>query len=164
MKILGFSAWFHDSAACLLDDGQLVAFAEEERFSRKKHTPEFPRESIAYCLEAGGVSLDDVDAAVFYFDPPSMVLRNIKYVLSQLPKSMNLFRAGTTVVPVRQRYANLLRIKSILCREFGARGTFPLVTLPHYKTHQGAAFLCSPFDEAAIVTMDIAVDGTTQTI
>src|SRR5258707_15894461 len=77
---------------------------------------------------------------------------------------MNLFRAGTTVVPVRQRYANLLRIKSILCREFGARGTFPLVTLPHYKTHQGAAFLCSPFDEAAIVTMDIAVDGTTQTI
>src|SRR5205823_10621038 len=68
VNVLGFSAWFHDSAACLLRDGQLVAFAEEERFSRRKHTPEFPRQSIAYCLDAGGLRLDDVDAAVLYLD------------------------------------------------------------------------------------------------
>ena len=164
MNILGFSAWFHDSAACLLRDGQLVAFAEEERFSRRKHTPEFPRQSIQYCLDAGGLQLDDVDAVVFYMDPVGMLWRQFKYVLSELPGSLNLFRGGTTVVPVKQRYSNLLRIKSILCEEFHAKGRFSLVTLPHYKTHQGAAFLCSPFDEAAIVTMDIAVDGTTQTV
>ena len=164
MNILGFSAWFHDSAACLLRDGDLVAFAEEERFSRRKHTPEYPRQSIDYCLEAGGLRLDAVDAVVFYLDPRTMFVNNAKYVLQHLPRSVNLFRPGTTVVPIPERYSNLLRIKSILCKTHGADGRFALVTLPHYRTHQGAAFLCSPFEQAAIVTMDVAVDGTTQTI
>jgi carbamoyltransferase len=164
MNVLGFSAWFHDSAACLLRDGQVVAFAEEERFSRRKHTPAYPQQSIEYCLETGGLRLDDLDAVVFYLDPLTLIVNNIWYLLSQFPGSLKLFRAGTTVVPVPQRYSNLLRMKSVLCRNHGASGRFRLVTLPHYRTHQGAAFLCSPFEEAAIVTMDVAVDGTTQTI
>jgi carbamoyltransferase len=164
MNVLGFSAWFHDSAACLIRDGQLLAFAEEERFSRRKHTPEFPRQSIEYCLEAGGLALDDVDAVVFYLDPRTMLVNNLKYLWSQFPRSLNLFRKGTTVVPVGERYSNLLRIKSVLRAQHGGKGDFTLVTLPHYRTHQGAAFLCSPFEDAAIITMDVAVDGTTQTI
>ncbi|HXG13389.1 MAG TPA: carbamoyltransferase C-terminal domain-containing protein [Gemmataceae bacterium] len=163
-NILGFTAWFHDSSACLLRDGQLVAFAEEERFSRRKHTPEYPRRSIEYCLAEGGLTLDELDAVVFYMDPRTMIRNNLWYLLRFFPWSLNLFRKSTTVVPIRERYRNLLNIKPILCREHGAVGRFPLVTLPHYRTHQGAAFLCSPFDDAAIITMDVAVDGTTQTI
>ena len=164
MNILGFSAWFHDSAACLLQDGQMVAFAEEERFSRRKHTPEYPKQAIDYCLREGGLRLDDVDAVVFYLDPRTLILNNLKYVVQHLPGSLNLFRSGTTVVPLGPRYSNLLRIKSILREQHGAKGKFKLITLPHYQTHQGAAFLCSPFDAAAIITMDVAVDGTTETI
>lgn len=164
-KILGFSAWFHDSSACLLVDGKMVAFAEEERFSRRKHTHEYPKKAIEYCLAAGGVlSLDDLDAVVYYINPAYLIRSNIKYVLMNLPKSLNLFRKNTTVVPVPERYSKLLRVKSILCEEHGARGNFRLVTLPHFLTHQGAAFLCSPFEKAAIITMDVAVDGITQTI
>jgi carbamoyltransferase len=164
MNILGFSAWFHDSAACLLRDGQLVAFAEEERFCRRKHTPEYPQQAIDYCLQTAGLHLDDVDAVVFYLDPRTLIVNNLSYVARHLPGSLNLFRGGTTVVPIGPRYSNLLRIKSVLCESHGAKGRFKLVTLPHYQTHQGAAFLCSPFDDAAIITMDVAVDGTTQTI
>lgn len=164
-KILGFSAWFHDSSACLLVDGKLIAFAEEERFTRRKHTPEYPKNAIEYCLAAGKVGkLDDLDAVVYYLNPAYLIRSNIKYVVRHLPRSLNLFRKNTTVVPVPERYFNLLRIKPILCREHGARGDFKLVTLPHFLTHQGAAFLCSPFESAAIITMDVAVDGTTQTI
>ena len=164
MNILGFSAWFHDSGACLMRDGQLVAIAEEERFSRRKHTPEYPHQSIEYVLAAGGLRLDDVDAVAYYLDPRTLFLNQVRHLLAYLPRSLNLLRAGTTMVPVRERYRNLFRIKSILCQAHGAKGRFQLVTMPHYRTHQGAAFLCSPFDEAAIVTMDVAVDGTTQTI
>jgi carbamoyltransferase len=163
-KILGFTAWFHDSSACLLVDGNLVAFAEEERFSRDKHTPEYPKQAINYCLDAGGIALDDVDAVVYYLNPARMIKNNIQYVAEFFPKSLNLFRKNTTVVPIRERYSNLLNIKPIMCKEHGAKGKFKVVALPHYLTHQGAAFLCSPFKESAIITMDVAVDGTTQTI
>lgn len=164
-KILGFSAWFHDSSACLFVNGELIAFAEEERFSRKKHSPEYPVNAIDYCLQAGGgLTLDDLDVVVFYFDPALMIMNNLKYLARFFPKSLNLFRKNTTVVPVSERYSNLLNIKSTLCKQHGARGDFKLVTLPHYLTHQGAAFLCSPLEESAILTMDVAVDGTTQTI
>jgi carbamoyltransferase len=164
-RVLGFSAWFHDSSACLLEDGRLVAFAEEERFTRRKHTPEFPQNAIEYCLEAaGGIGLDDVDTVVFYLNPRLLVRGSIAHVLRFLPKSLNLFRKGTTVVPVKERYTKLFRIREILCETFRARGDFKLVELPHFLTHQGAAFLCSPFESAAVITMDVAVDGTTQTI
>jgi carbamoyltransferase len=162
--ILGFSAWFHDSSACLLTNGDLVAFAEEERFARRKHTPEYPKLAIEYCLKAGGLRLDDLDAVVYYINPALLVKQNISYVARNLPGSLNLFRQNTTVVPVPERYANLLRIKSIMRETHAARGEFKLVTLPHYLTHQGAAFLCSPFETAAVITMDVAVDGTTQTV
>lgn len=164
-KIIGFSAWFHDSSACLIEDGKLVAFAEEERFTRRKHTPEFPHNAIEYCLHsAGGIKLDEVDTVVFYFNPRLLVRNNIEHVLRFFPKSLNLFRKDTTVVPIKERYRNLFRIREILCEQFNAKGDFKLVELPHFLTHQGAAFLCSPFEDSAIITMDVAVDGTTQTI
>lgn len=163
-NVLGFTAWFHDSAACLLQDGQLTAFAEEERFTRQKHTPAYPKRAIEYCLEAGGIDLDQVEAVVYYLDPWTMIRNNLRYVAKFLPGSLNLFRPGATVMPLGARYRNLLRIKPILCREHGARGDFKVVTLPHYLTHQGGAFLCSPFEDAAVLTMDVAVDGTTQTV
>jgi carbamoyltransferase len=162
--ILGFTAWFHDSSACLLEDGKLIAFAEEERFTRRKHTPEYPKQSIEYCLSEKGLSLDNLDAVVFYLDPTTLIKNNIQYIVRFFPTSLNLFRKKTTVVPIGERYKNLFKIKSILCKEHNVRGDFQLITLPHYLSHQGAAFLCSPFEESAIMTMDVAVDGTTQTI
>jgi len=143
----------------------MIAYAEEERFSRRKHSPEYPKLAIEYCLKAGGnLALDDIDAVVYYFNPGLLIRNNFEYVLKHLPGSLNLFRKNTTVVPVPERYRNLLQIKSIMCEAHRARGDFKLVTLPHYLTHQGVAFLCSPFKSAAIITMDVAVDGTTQTI
>jgi len=136
VNILGFSAWFHDSAACLLQDGQLVAMAEEERFSRRKHTPEFPRQSIAYCLETAGLSLDDVDAVVYYLDPPSMLFENCNYVVSQLPAAP-LVPAGTTVVPVQ---AAVLRISSHQfesCAGSSGPQDGSARTLPHYRHESG---------------------------
>jgi carbamoyltransferase len=164
-RVLGFTAWFHDSSACLLADGDVIAFAEEERFSRRKHTPEYPQKAIEYCLAVGGnLGLDDVDAVVFYFNPARLIGSSLRHLARFFPGSLRLFQKNTTVVPVKERYLNLLRIKTILCRKHKARGDFKLVMLPHYLTHQGAAFLCSPFEQAAIITMDVAVDGTTQTI
>lgn len=142
-----------------------MAFAEEERFSRRKHTPEFPKAAIDFCLKtAGGISLDEIDTVVFYLNPRLLVRKNIEHVVRFFPKSLNLFSKGTTVVPVEERYRELFKIRDTLCKQFNAKGNFKLVELPHYLTHQGAAFLCSPFDDAAVVTMDVAVDGTTQTI
>ncbi len=163
-NVLGFTAWFHDSAACLLQDGDLVAFAEEERFTRQKHTPAYPRQAVEYCLETGGIDLDQVEAVVYYLNPWVMIKNNLLYLARFFPRSLNLFRPGTTVVPVGRRFRRLLNMKSVLRRQHRARGDFRLVSLPHYLTHQGGAFLCSPFDQAAVFTMDVAVDGTTQTI
>ena len=142
-----------------------MAFAEEERFTRRKHTPAFPQNAIEYCLQAaGGINLDEVDTVVFYFNPKLLVRSNIEHVLRFFPKSLNLFRKDTTVVPIKERYRKLFRIRGILCEQFNAKGEFKLVELPHFLTHQGAAFLCSPFRDSAVMTMDVAVDGTTQTI
>lgn len=164
-KILGYSAWFHDSSACLVVDGNVVAFAEEERFTRKKHTPDFPKHAIAYCLEAGGMlNLDDIDKVVFYMNTKVLLQNNFLHVARFFPRSLNLFKPGTTVVPLGERYNSLFRKKEILKSTFGARGDFEHAELPHFMTHQGVAFLVSPFKDAAILTMDVAVDGITQVI
>ncbi len=163
-NILGFSGWFHDSSACLVMDGKVVAFAEEERFSRWKHSPEYPKLAIEYCLKQGGIGFDDLDTVVFTSSPSRLIRGSVEAVVRYFPKSLGLFKGSTTTIPVSQRYWNLLRIGSVIRKTHGVQSKFKLVTLDHYKTHLGAAFLASPFEEAAILNMDFATEGNTQTI
>ena len=91
MNILGISCWYHDAAACLLRDGRIVAAAQEERFSRKKHDPSFPRQAIAYCLREGGLSTKDLDLVAFYDKPFLKFERLLETYLSYVPKGLPSF-------------------------------------------------------------------------
>ena len=94
MRILGISAFYHDSAAALVEDGRIVAAAQEERFTRKKHDANFPKEAIAYCLKEAGVALDEVDYVVFYDKPFIKFERLIETYLSFAPEGFHLFQQG----------------------------------------------------------------------
>lgn len=164
VRILGIASWFHDSSAALLEDGKLVSYAEEERFNREKHTPAYPLHSIDWVLASNRVTLDDVDEVVFYLRPDQYLRTGLKAFAAQFPSSLNLLRKNASTVSPLKRLWLMGRLKQILCRRHHARGKFHVVFLDHYRTHQGSAFYASGFDEAAILTMDFAVDGTTEVI
>ncbi len=164
MKILGIGSWFHDSSAALLVDGDLAAYAEEERFNREKHTNAYPQQAIDWALQSNGLKLDDVDEVVFYLNPRKYLWTGVKAAAAAFPHSLKLAGRGAATMSPLARLGNLARLKSILRRNHAARGDFRVVFLDHYRTHQASAFYGSGYDDAAILTMDFAVDGTTETI
>src|SRR5207247_3460127 len=107
---------------------------------------------------------DDVDEVVYYLNPWSYLATGIKAAFANFPKSLALAKEGAATLPPLQRVARLARLKSELRRRHDARGDFKLVCLDHYRTHQASAFFASEFDDAAIITMDFAVDGTTEVV
>ena len=148
MNILGISCYYHDSAAVLLRDGQLIAAAEEERFSRVKHDFGFPHLAIQFCLESGGIKGGDVDYAVFYEKPFRKFDRILMTVLQTYPLSYKVFRESMITWMIDK-----LWVGSKIAAELGiprARVLF----CEHHMSHAASAFLCSPFDEAAILTVD----------
>lgn len=165
MRILGLTAWFHDSSACLVEDGRIVAFAEEERFSRVKHSAAYPSSAVDYCLRQAGIDGSGLNVLVFYLNPLRTARANFAYLLKRFPLSLNLLRPGATLVPMSHRYAQMFNLEQTLTPFLPKGAARPtVVALDHFRTHQASAFLCSPFPEAAILTMDMAIDGTTQTI
>jgi carbamoyltransferase len=164
VNILGISSWFHDSSAALLLDGELVAYAEEERFNREKHTNAYPLHSTDWVLASNKMTLDDMDEVVFYVNPVRYLWTGLKAVMSHFPYSLSLARSNAATMPPMERIWRLSRLKSTLCRNHKAKGKFKLVFLDHYRTHQASAFFASEFNDAAILTMDFAVDGTTEVI
>jgi carbamoyltransferase len=164
MRILGITSWFHDSSAALLEDGDIIEYAEEERFNREKHTPAYPMQAIDWILSSTELSLDDMDEVVFYLRPSQYLWTGAKSVVAHFPGSLGLLRRGASTVPPLRRLWLMSRLKAILCDRHKARGRFKVAFLDHYRTHQGSAFFASGFDEAAILTMDFAVDGTTEVI
>src|SRR4051812_45168320 len=164
MKILGISAWFHDSSAALLVDGDIVSYVEEERFNRDKHTNAYPMRSIEWVLKSSGLTLDDLDDVVYYLNPRKYLWTGLKAVASHFPFSLNLARRGASTMPPLERLWRIEGLKKTLCRNHHANGNFDMVFLDHYRTHQGSAFYASGFDDAAVLTMDFAVDGTTEVI
>jgi carbamoyltransferase len=164
MKILGISAWFHDSSAALLVDGDIVSYVEEERFNRDKHTNAYPMRSIEWLLQSSGLTLDDLDDVVYYLNPRKYLWTGLKAVASHFPFSLNLARRGASTMPPLERLWRIAGLKKTLCRNHHANGNFEMVFLDHYRTHQGSAFYASGFDDAAVLTMDFAVDGTTEVI
>jgi carbamoyltransferase len=97
MRILGLSAFYHDSAAALVEDGRIVAAAQEERFTRKRHDAGFPEEAIKYCLQAGGISLDDVDHVVFFEKPLIKFERLLETYLANAPRGFSSFKIAIPV-------------------------------------------------------------------
>jgi carbamoyltransferase len=159
VQILGISAFYHDSAACLLRDGEIVAAAEEERFTRCKHDAQFPREAVAYCLREAGIKLADVDLVVFYEKPLRKLARLVETYLAHAPRGFRQFRSSATRWLTRR-----LHIRRELDRglDHAYRGRYAFTE--HHESHAGSAFYPSPFDEAAIVTLDGVGEWTTTSI
>jgi carbamoyltransferase len=153
MRILGISAFYHDSAAALIDDGRVVAAAQEERFTRKKHDPSFPHNAIAYCLEEAGVGPDGLDHVVFYDKPFLKFERLLETYIALAPRG---FRSFMMSIPLWLR--EKLFQKSLLRDELGKfAGDFDksrLLFCEHHLSHAASAFYPSPFENAAVLTMD----------
>ena len=139
---------YHDAAAALLRDGQLVAAAEEERFTRKKHDYDFPKHAIEFCLDSAGIKGPDLDYVVFFEKPFRKLDRILATVLQTYPKSWKVFRE-LMITSILDK----LWIASTLEAELGVRKDRVLFS-EHHLSHAASAFLCSPFDEAAILTVD----------
>lgn len=159
MNILGLTSFFHDSAACLVQNGRLVAFAEEERFVRQKRTPLYPRNAVEFCLKQGGITIDEVDHIGYYVSPSQYLIRNIWVGIQHFPDSMGLLKKGAAYIPLHERLLSMIRLRSLIAREHAAkRAQFKLHYIPHYLAHAAAAYLISPFDDSAIITIDAACD------
>ena len=156
--ILGLSCFYHDSAAVLLRDGAIVAAAQEERFTRRRHDPSFPRNAIAYCLREEGITVADLAAIAFYDKPFLKYLdRGVDSFLAAAPHGFSGFRAAL------EGGAGLkLNVRRAIRRELGYAGPvlFPL----HHESHAASAFYPSPFEEAAVVTVDGVGEWQTTTI
>ncbi len=148
MWTLGISCYFHDSAAALLKDGVLVAAAEEERFTRKKHDNGFPHNAIRFCLEYAGISGGDLDHAVFYEKPFLKFDRLLRTSLQAFPRSYLLF-----VQSMRTWLTDKLWVKSHIARTLGLPPARVLFS-DHHLSHAASAYYCSPFAEAAVLTFD----------
>jgi len=148
MNILGISCFYHDAAAALLVDGQLVAASEEERFSRKKHDAEFPKLAIQFCLEQAGLTTADLDYVVFYEKPFVKFERILTTALQTVPRSWKVFGDAMTTWLLDK-----LWVKNVIRAELGVPNDKILFS-EHHLSHAASTFLCSPFDEAAILTVD----------
>jgi len=155
MDILGISCFFHDAAAALLRDGQLLAAAEEERFTRKKHDFEFPANAIEFCLRTGGIAARDLDYVVFFEKPFVKFERLLLTSLQEFPRSYPLFREAMITW-----LGDKLWIKQLIQKRLGVAPEKILFS-EHHLSHAASAFFCSPFDEAAILTVDGVGEWTT---
>jgi carbamoyltransferase len=157
MNILGISAFYHDSAACLIQDGRVVAAASEERFTRKKHDHGFPLNAAKYCLQEGGITVADLDYVGFY-DKPLIKFERILYTyLATFPKSFPSFMKAIPLWLTEK-----LWIPTQIRRALKYEG--PILFAEHHESHAASSFLMSPFDEAAILTVDGVGEWATSTM
>jgi carbamoyltransferase len=147
MNILGISAFYHDSAACLVQDGRVIAAVQQERFSRLKHDPRFPRHAINYCLEEAKISVKDIDYIVFYDKPFLTFERLLLTYLTIAPKGL---KSWLSAMPswLRQK----LHIRKVINTETGFEGD--ILFTEHHEAHAASAFYPSPFSQSAILTID----------
>lgn len=159
MNILGISAFYHDSAACLVRDGNIVAAAQEERFSRKKHDAALPVEAIAYCLAEGSIGPDDLDFVGFYEKPMRKFERLMETYLAVAPAGFDSFRQA-----VPAWLGKKLWLPPQLDRGIGRKKGSKYVFTMHHESHAASAFFPSPFEEAAVVTLDGVGEWSTTTV
>ncbi|MDA9492017.1 carbamoyltransferase family protein [Bradyrhizobium sp. CCBAU 11361] len=153
MRILGISAFYHDSAAALVEDGRIVAAAQEERFTRQKHDASFPRHAVRYCLEAAGAGLSKIDHVVFYDKPFLKFERLLETYIALAPRG---FRSFQMAIPLwlKEKLFQKSLLQNLL-REFDEDfASEKLLFSEHHLSHAASAFYPSPFDRAAVLTMD----------
>ncbi|MBF0323875.1 MAG: carbamoyltransferase [Alphaproteobacteria bacterium] len=164
MRILGISALYHDSAAALIEDGRIVAAAQEERFTRKKHDARFPENAVRYCLAEAGCALGDIDYVVFYDKPFLKFERLLETYMSFAPKGFTSFK---TAIPVWLK--EKLFQKDMLRRDFQKFDPDfdwmnKFLFAEHHLSHAASAFFPSPFEDAAVLTMDGVGEWTTTSL
>jgi len=156
MKILGISGFYHDAAACLIRDGEVVAAASEERFTRKKHDERFPRRAIEYCLSEGRLLVDELDCIGFYEKPFIKFKRILFSQIATFPRSYSSFLRA-----IPSWLHQKLAIPALVAEELEYDG--PVYMIEHHLSHAASAFLVSPFCEAALLTVDGVGEWATTT-
>jgi len=165
MYILGISAFYHDSAACLLKDGEIIAAAQEERFTRKKHDDGFPHHAILYCLKEAGIAAKDIDNVVFYEKPFVKFERLLETYLAFAPKGFASFAKAMPVWikdKLFQKSALIKELKSTL--DESVDWSERLLFSEHHLSHAASAYYPSPFDSAAVLTLDGVGEWTTTSL
>jgi len=158
-SILGISAFYHDSAAAVIIDGNVVAAAQEERFTRQKHDAGFPTNAIAYCLKEGGIKPDAVNYMVFYDKPFTKFERLMETYISYAPVGFRSFRRA---LPLWLK--DKLHLRRTLQKNFGSSPDMKLVFTDHHESHAASAFFPSPFESAAVLTVDGVGEWSTATV
>lgn len=158
MNVLGLSFYYHDSSAALVKDGVLVAASEEERFSRLKHDSGFPGLAVDFVLKMGGLTIHDVDYVVFYEKPFVKFERMLLSAMATFPRSAAVFRES-----MQRWVSDKLWIKSMMTKRLGIPGS-KLLFADHHMSHAASSFYTSPFEEAAILTVDGAGEWSTATM
>jgi len=154
MYILGISAFYHDSAACLIKDGVIIAAAQEERFTRKKADERFPKNAVAYCLKEAGITIDDIEIVAFYDKPFLKFERLLETYLDYAPYGLSSFLKAMSMW-LKEK----LWMPEVIKRELSYKGK--ILFVEHHRSHAASAFFASPFDEAAILTVDGVGEWTT---
>lgn len=162
IAILGISALYHDAAAALVVDGEVVAAAQQERFSRVKHDPSFPLDAIEYCLQEGAVQLDGLTAVAYYDKPLTTFVRVMKSYVAAGPRGIRTFPRAMNEWSTRKLWTSLEIERGI--RTLGWEMPEDLYYAEHHVSHAAAAFYPSPFERAAIVTMDGVGEWATSSI
>src|SRR3972149_4892373 len=168
MYILGISAYYHDSAACLVNNGGIIAAAQEERFSRKKHDPRFPKNAVKYCLSEGKISPDKIDYVAFYDKPILKFERLLETYINYVPRGIKSFSMSMPVWLKEKLFlSNILSEKlnnSCGLTESNKLNWKKKLLFPeHHQSHAASAFFPSPFENAAILTIDGVGEWATTT-
>ncbi len=164
MKILGISAFYHDSAAALIDNGEIVAAAQEERFTRKKHDPGFPSNAVQFCLEYGGVTLNQLDAIVFYDKPLLKFERLLETYYAFAPKGIRSFITAMPVWIKEKMFLRRLINEELVKLGYDKKKPVKILFPEHHLSHAASAFYPSPYEKAAILTIDGVGEWATASI
>ena len=164
MRVLGISAFYHDSAVALVEDGRITAAAQEERFTRKKHDAGFPTNAIAFCLERAGIGFGDIDYVAFYDKPFLKFERLLETYLAFAPRGFKSFRMAMPLWLREKLFQKDLLRKQFKAFAPGFDATNRLLFAEHHQSHAASAFFPSPFEEAAVLTMDGVGEWATSSV
>jgi carbamoyltransferase len=164
MNILGISAFYHDSSAALIQNGEIIFACQEERLTRIKHDASFPEEAIKSCLQFSGLKTTDIDAIIFYEKPFLKFERLLETALAFAPKGFNLFRKFMPIWLNEKLFQKKLLADELQRLGFLSAQTERILFSEHHLSHASSAFYCSPFDEALVLTMDGVGEWDTTTV
>ncbi|WP_254411744.1 carbamoyltransferase family protein [Dyadobacter diqingensis] len=164
MKILGISAFYHDSAAALIENGEIIAAAQEERFTRKKHDPGFPSNAVSFCMEYGGISLNELDAIVFYDKPLLKFERLLETYYAFAPKGIRSFLTAMPVWIKEKMFLKRLINEELVKLGYDKKKPVKMLFPEHHLSHAASAYYPSPFEKSAILTIDGVGEWATASI